>query len=403
MELEAGRRDTRHRLETQILHFDGQDWHAYTYRWNDEQTDAALVEAAGGETTLRITDPDAPDGYRQQHWRFHSRAECLRCHNPWATFALAFTGPQLDRAVAYKIGGKRGSDWRSDAGAVTTADQLKTLCQLGVLDKAPAARRQTILTNPYDSRGELNRRARSWLHVNCSHCHREGAGGSVVSHFDYESKLPDMKAIGRSPSQGTLGLAGAQVICPGAPCSSVLFYRISTTGQGRMPLIGSTEVDTRGVRLIHDWIEHLDRESAADSAQASAAGGTNLFFASIRALQQSASSTEAVQAALDALLASPNGALALMTAVQEHSIPARCTPEWTARVARDPSFQVRDLFARFLPEHLRPKRLGLTVNPEQILSLNGDTSRGRALFLAEASQCPAAIGSRGKAANSDPT
>ncbi len=76
-----------------------------------------------------------------------------------------------------------------------------------------------------------------------------------------------------------------------------------------------------------------------------------------------------------------------MAAVQDHSIPPRCTPEWPARVARDPSFQVRDLFARFLPEHLRPKRLGLTINPEQILSLKGDTTRGRALFLAEVTQC----------------
>ena len=38
------------RWETQLLHFDGINCHPYSYLWNDEQTDAQLVEGAG--TTL---------------------------------------------------------------------------------------------------------------------------------------------------------------------------------------------------------------------------------------------------------------------------------------------------------------------------------------------------------------
>ena len=30
----------------QLLHWDGQAWNPYTYRWNDSQTDADLVEAS---------------------------------------------------------------------------------------------------------------------------------------------------------------------------------------------------------------------------------------------------------------------------------------------------------------------------------------------------------------------
>ena len=37
------------RLETQLLHYDGVDWYAYTYAWRDDQADADLVPADGAE------------------------------------------------------------------------------------------------------------------------------------------------------------------------------------------------------------------------------------------------------------------------------------------------------------------------------------------------------------------
>ena len=56
LEMEAGNPQSRRRLETQILHFDGTDWHAYTYAWNEEQTDATLVPAGGKEQTFTVKD-----------------------------------------------------------------------------------------------------------------------------------------------------------------------------------------------------------------------------------------------------------------------------------------------------------------------------------------------------------
>ena len=46
------------RLETQLLHYDGVDWRAYTFAWRDDQTDADLVPAEGAEKEVR-------DGERQ--------------------------------------------------------------------------------------------------------------------------------------------------------------------------------------------------------------------------------------------------------------------------------------------------------------------------------------------------
>ena len=95
--MERGDPHSRRRLETQILHWDGAAWHGYTYALNDAQTDATLVPAAGQQRTFTVKDAHAPGGKREQTWHWHSRAECLQCHNPWTAHLLAFTLPQLRR------------------------------------------------------------------------------------------------------------------------------------------------------------------------------------------------------------------------------------------------------------------------------------------------------------------
>src|SRR5690606_25421204 len=88
--------DSARKVETQILHFDGDEIHAYTYLWDDTQSDAELVPAEGAEAKFTVRDPAAPGGRRAQTWHFHGRGECLRCHNSWADYALAFRPEQLD-------------------------------------------------------------------------------------------------------------------------------------------------------------------------------------------------------------------------------------------------------------------------------------------------------------------
>ena len=63
LDLTAGDAATRRRIETQVLHYDGRDFRAYTYAWNDEQTDAELVPADGDEKKLHS---DRRGGARRQ-------------------------------------------------------------------------------------------------------------------------------------------------------------------------------------------------------------------------------------------------------------------------------------------------------------------------------------------------
>jgi putative heme-binding domain-containing protein len=376
LEMERGQPQSRRRLETQILHFDGSEWHGYTYRWNDEQTDADLVPASGADQIFTVKDSQAPGGQRKQTWHFAARGECLQCHNPWAGYALAFTPGQLDREHNYN-------------GVVD--NQMRTLLHVGVLAPVrsggppqPPAR----LVNPYDPSACLDDRARSYLHVNCAHCHQFGAGGTADIDLRRELTLEQTKALDTPPVQGTFAIPDARIIAAGDPFRSVLYYRMAKLGRGRMPHIGSAIVDEHGLRLIHDWIRQLPLRKGE---QALVDKLCSLDEAALQAgPRRPAEQQRAAERAdlIRRLLASPSTALLLVREFDQGRLPKSIRAEIVAAAQGLAEPTVRDLFERFVPDEQRVKRLGNVIRPEQILSLRGDAARGRELFFkAAVTQC----------------
>ena len=208
------------RIETQVLHYDGETWNGYSYRWNDQGTDAELVGADGEEFTIE-----------KQPWRIHGRAECARCHNNWSGFTLGFQPDQL-----VSISGRR-------------ADTFAEL-----FDGPFFERLKNRLISSHDDKSDLESRARSWLHANCAHCHRRHGGGSVQLMVNADLPTAEALLLDEKPVRGDLGLADARVVSPGKPEQSVLVARISRVGSGHMPMIGAREVDPHGFRLLWDWI-----------------------------------------------------------------------------------------------------------------------------------------------------
>jgi putative heme-binding domain-containing protein len=347
-------------LETQILHFDGCDWRGYTYRWNDEQTDAELVPATGMSRTIEVIDHHAPGGKRKQVWRYPGRAECIQCHNPWAEGALAFTQPQLDTG--------RGQ------GLDNQQNQLQHFSDLGLVALMKDSPKDASLppqVDPYDTTAPLERRARSYLHVNCSHCHQMGAGGTASFDVRHDLTLPETKTVGVKPAQGTFGIPDGQIIAPGNPFHSVLFYRMSKLGPGRMPHIGSEIIDGKGLQLLHDWISRLPANDGAPRRQPDV---------------EIASKVDRGQ--LERLLGSTEGALALAYSMGVRPIPEASCRQVLQTVRGYPDAQIRDLFERFLAFEDRAQRMGASVSPEQILAMKGDAGRGRDLFFKSAGlQC----------------
>jgi putative heme-binding domain-containing protein len=198
---------------------------------------------------------------------------------------------------------------------------------------------------------------------------------------------------------------GAQIVAPGDPYRSVLYYRISKLGHGRMPQFGSQVVDPAGTQLLHDWIASLP--PIADDPAASSVERQRA--AEKRALESLAGVTdagEAVGAALDLLLASPSSALQLLEAMEENRLAPPIREIALNRGTTHPDPTIRDLFERFVPEEQRTKRLGTVIQPEAILAQTGDATRGRQLFLEAAGvQCRNChkVGDQGKQLGPDLT
>jgi uncharacterized repeat protein (TIGR03806 family) len=254
LEMEAGNPDSKRRLETRLLHFKpmpgtdevgGQFWRGYTYVWNDDQTDAELLEAEGLSRPLKIKDADAPGGEREQVWRFPSRSECTMCHTFSAKYALGVDTLQMNKDHEYEGG--------------VVANQLATLQHLGVftkpLPKLPADLPRVV---DYENAAHsVEDRARSYLHSNCAHCHRKWGGGNADFQLLQTLPLAELGVLDTKPGQGNFGLKDPRILVAGDPERSLVLQRMQKTGLGRMPHIGSNVVDEKAVQLIEEWIKQL--------------------------------------------------------------------------------------------------------------------------------------------------
>lgn len=358
LQTEPGNPVTSRRLETQILHFDVDTWRAYDFIWNDEQTEAVLAEDRASERQVTVRDPSAPNGSRQQTWRFSSRTECLLCHTTRGGSIYGFNPPQLDREHQY--------------GAVSD-NQLRTLRHIGLFTGVAKEPGQKIV-NPYDEKEQLEARARAYLHINCAHCHRRGGGGTAAMDVQYHLKLDKTNLLDQRPTQGTFGIHSAQVLASGDPSHSVLYYRMAKVGRGRMPYLGSSEVDSRGLKLMHEWIEAL-----GNSTRTSPASSTGKK-ASQNVVQRLNAQPDA-RTAINELLRTTSGALELQHALDDSHLTAASRQAAVEMGAAHEDVQIRDLFERYLPEERRTKRLGAAITPQQILDLSGDAKRGKRLFF----------------------
>ncbi len=359
------------RLETQILHREAGSWRPYTYVWNEDQSDAALAEALGASRPLSIKDPAAAGGVRTQTYRFSSRAECQLCHNAWVEAKTTMYGVQTASPLAVNTPQLN----RPASGGDSSRNQLDELRWRGLLvgqvpqNPAEAPR----LADPYDTSADLSQRVRAYLHVNCAHCHQPHAGGTASIELMHYAQLDQANLLDVRPTQGTFGISDAKIVASGDPAGSVLHYRMAKIGSGRMPRVGSDEVDEQALAMIRQWITQLPRPHAA------ANGADEPDVECLAAL--SGESPEARAAAIGQLTASTRGALVLLQLVELGELSPESRQDVIALATEHPLAEVRDLFERFLPAEARVKRLGSVVDPTVLLAMPADAESGRRLFF----------------------
>ena len=216
-------------LETRLFvhHPAPVNWIGYSYQWNNAQTQATLV--AGNEpidipsTNFTHTIP--------------SRSQCLECHTQAANESLGIESLQLNRDNA-RIE-QNQLDFLSNAGYINTVLNPANEPQLSSLNDASAT---------------LAARARSYLHSNCSGCHRPG--GSRIADMDlrFTTSFANTFTCNVEAELTNFGIPNANRIEPGDPDSSVIVLRMEDLGSNRMPPLGTNLIHTQATDIIRSWI-----------------------------------------------------------------------------------------------------------------------------------------------------
>ncbi|QDV34351.1 PQQ-dependent sugar dehydrogenase [Tautonia plasticadhaerens] len=382
--IDLGASGTR-RLETQILHFEDGSWRPYSYRWDDEQAEATLSPPEGETVAFSVADPEVPGGERTVTHRISARSECVLCHNPWAGEGLLFGRQSATPLTANTL--QMNVQELDDDEPI---DQLRSFERLGLFDgplpESPEALPR--LSNPYDESADLASRARSYLQVNCAHCHRFGAGGSAAMFLTADRPMPETGTLGVRPMQGAFDLDDARIIDPGDPFGSVLYFRMAKLGAGRMPRVGPKRVDDRGVDLMYRWIASLkDDGTTGPPADPFGHLPAEVSGAIARLRGEEPMPVGACAEAFEQATGTVRGALALVRRVDEGSIAGPVAERLVALSREHPRAEVRDLFERFVPESERVERLGDAIEFDALLALAGDADRGRVVFFGNSSQC----------------
>ncbi len=241
--LDSGKRRRRaprdHRLETRLLVHAARGWEGYTYLWNDERTDARLLDAA-----LTRSYPVSHGGRdAEAEWYFPSRSDCRACHTQSAGFVLGVTTRQLNFTTSF-------ADFQ--------ANQLAALERLGVFSEAlPDPGHLDAYPVWGDRSAPVEKRARAYLDANCAMCHAPGGTGLSKADLRFNTPLDRAALIDAPPGQGRIGSAESRLIVPGSPQESELLHRMLKRGAGQMPTLASSKIDWEAARVIGEWIESL--------------------------------------------------------------------------------------------------------------------------------------------------
>jgi hypothetical protein len=231
------------RLETRFLVAGESGFYGLTYRWNEEGTDAELLEGSFAETLAIRT----PAGIRLQSWHYPGRDECLTCHNPAGGRVL---GPQTRQL--------NGDFFYEETGVL--ANQLASWNHIGLfatpIDEKDLAGFITSSTSA-DPAASIDERARSYLDSNCGYCHRPGV--VFTAYFDARLTTPLANSgIINGFAFNNLSIRDAVIVAPGDTSKSLIYQRArSLKSQVAMPPLAKARVDSAGLALIADWILSL--------------------------------------------------------------------------------------------------------------------------------------------------
>ncbi|MBW2429115.1 MAG: PQQ-dependent sugar dehydrogenase [Deltaproteobacteria bacterium] len=240
--------NTAQRIETRLLLKKNNQWHGFSYEWNDMGTDAQLLWSAKTKT-YSIVDKDGQSV--TINYLYPSRSQCIQCHTNAANGILGLNTPQMNFNFTYPASGVNDNQLRTyDHIALFTASLPDSPAQL---PKMPDSN---------DAAASWQQRARAYLAANCAMCHRPGGTAPTSLDFRWEIGNSQMNAINVPPGNGDLGIQGALIISTRDIAKSILLRRIELRdGLFQMPPLGTSRPDQQGEYVIRQWILSLRSRS----------------------------------------------------------------------------------------------------------------------------------------------
>ena len=230
-------------IETRLLVRREAGWQALPYRWRADQADAELLLAGD----LLLAEMEFEDQSEESFaYLVPNQNQCAGCHVlDQSTKAIEPIGPHQKHLQ--QVAGPNQLDEWSNRELVDT-EHLRT----------------DLVWTQIDYRDEshtLNDRARSYLDINCGHCH-SATGPADTSGLYLNGETLDRVRLGwcKAPIAAGQGTGGHQYgIVPGNPERSILYYRMQSRDPGAMmPELGRNLLDEAGSALVAKWIGDME-------------------------------------------------------------------------------------------------------------------------------------------------
>jgi uncharacterized repeat protein (TIGR03806 family) len=234
-------------LETRLLVNEQNGWAAYPYIWNDEQTEA-FYDVAGEKKMISYVK----DGKTiKTHYLIPNKNQCKGCHlENKKMVPVGIAARHLNKDHPYEEN--------------VLQNQLQRWQTIGLLAGLPADLK-TVPSNSLwqDEQTSLEKRARSYLDINCGNCHNPKGPANTSGFFlDMRETNPTALGVYKTPVAAGQGSGGFKYdILPGKPEQSILVYRMKTNDPGKaMPELGREQLHKEGIELISQWIKQMKSE-----------------------------------------------------------------------------------------------------------------------------------------------
>lgn len=226
-------------LETRLLLHKDNGWDALTYVWDMNKGDAYL--ALGGKT-IDVRNVITPSDSNYIRYRVPNKNQCKECH--LKNDAIEPIGPKprnINKQIVYNDDVIR--------------NQIDHWTAIEILQEKNYSNDRMV--NAFDQNYDLNLRARSYLDINCGHCH--SSEGSASSSGLYLSIDDEDFGIYKKPVAAGRGSGGLSYsIVPGHPDESILLYRmLSNEPDVMMPESGRTLMHDEAIELVSEWITEM--------------------------------------------------------------------------------------------------------------------------------------------------